>query len=408
MPTAANAINNSIDLLGWPHTIVGGGKRKNSSRYTTWRNEVEVRIRAKGWQWKKDGGNDYDGFLMECVGLDDFPASGAAVIRWDPKTDDTKPAHKALNELMLDCFKKVRESRGKRKRAAAQEALVAEAGQVEDEEGADAEGRAPSKRRRFYDGRPVVIYILDPEDTVSSQLPDGRKVREIIGSLEDPDPAAGDPLMISIATTHIQSDDELDAFLRLTEARLIKLLIVLHRDPAVRANSPPPAGCNANTYYFNLGRFDGPEYYMDEIEDSEEEVTKRTGGRRGVPRKDHKFEESLEACRRRIRRQERVLAVLEGKYKAAFPNAIHESDAGGGLRVLCYGEEDELTGKQVVQFRVVVADYVTDLVARMVANAAAGGGLTNRQLIRRAVRHVKAEINGGVTYAALGLPQTEA
>ncbi|RPB19392.1 hypothetical protein L211DRAFT_853208 [Terfezia boudieri ATCC MYA-4762] len=222
---------------------------------------------------------------------------------------------------------------------------------------------------------------------VSSQLPDGRKVREIIGSLEDPDPTAGDPLMIPIVTTHIRSDDKLDAFLHLTEARPIKLLIVLYRDPAVRANSPSPAGCNTNTYYFNLGRFDGPEYYIDEIEDSEEEVTRKTRVRRGVPRKDHKFEESLEAYRRRIRRQEQVLADLEGKHKAVFPNAIYESNAGGGLCVLCYGKEDELTGKQVVQFRAVVADYVKDLVARMVANTAAGGGLTNRQLVYHKRRH---------------------
>ncbi|KAF8423735.1 hypothetical protein BGX38DRAFT_1304784 [Terfezia claveryi] len=317
---------------------------------------------------------------MECVGLDDFPASGAAVIHRDSKTDDTKPAYKALIELMLDCFKKIRESHGKRKSAAAREELVAKAGQVEDEEGTDAEGRASSKRGRFHSGRPVVIYILDPEDTVhhlwprvwnwnvggvkklgvlyeaslnelhmkvSSQLPDGRKVREIIGSLEDPDPVASDPLKIPTATTHIRSNDELDAFLRLTEVQPIKLLIVLYRDPAVRANSAPPAGCNANTYYFNLGRFDGPEYYMDEIEDSEEEVTRRIGGRRGVPRKDHKFEESLEACRRQIRQQERVLANLEAKHKAAFPNVIHGSDAGGRLQVFCYGEEDELPGTSV-------------------------------------------------------------
>jgi len=59
MPTAANAINNSIDLLGWPHTIVGGGRRKNSSRYGSWRTEVEVKIKGKGWQWKKDAGQEY-------------------------------------------------------------------------------------------------------------------------------------------------------------------------------------------------------------------------------------------------------------------------------------------------------------------------------------------------------------
>ncbi|KAF8426777.1 hypothetical protein BGX38DRAFT_1301530 [Terfezia claveryi] len=305
MPTAANAINNSIDLLGWP-----------TRSYTSWRNEVEVWIRAKGWQWKKNEGNDYAVFQIECVGLDDFPASGATVIHRDPQMDDTKPTHKALNELMLDCFKKVWESRRKQKRAAAREELAAGAGQVEDKKGDNAEERTPTKRVRFEDGHLFVIYILDPEDAVyhpqprvwnwnvtgvkklgvlykaslnalhinvSSQLPDGQKMREIIGSLEDPDPVAGDPLMIPPQTTHIRSDDELDAFLRLTEARPIKLLIVLHRDPAVRANSPPPAVCNVSMYYFNLGRFDGPEYYMDEIEDSEEEVARRTGGRRGVP-----------------------------------------------------------------------------------------------------------------------------
>jgi len=40
----------------------------------------------------------------------------------------------ALNELMLDCFKNVRESRGKRKKAAAREELVADAGTVREEQ----------------------------------------------------------------------------------------------------------------------------------------------------------------------------------------------------------------------------------------------------------------------------------
>ena len=120
MPTPANAINNSIDLLGWPQTIVGGARRKNSSLYSNWRTEVEVKIKAKGWQWKKD------------AGLDNFTSSGASIIR-RPQADDTKPAHEALNELMLDCFKKVRESRGKRKRGAARKELPAEAGTIGDE-----------------------------------------------------------------------------------------------------------------------------------------------------------------------------------------------------------------------------------------------------------------------------------
>ena len=91
--------------------------------------------------------------------------------------------------------------------------------------------------------------------------------------------------------THIRSDEDLDAFLHLTEAKPIKLLIVLQKLTTDGVNTPPPAGSNANTYFFNLGRFDGPEYYVYDIEDSEEEIANRAvGGKKGVPRKDHKFE----------------------------------------------------------------------------------------------------------------------
>ena len=100
---------------------------------------------------------------MQCLILDDFPVFGASLIRRTPKTDDTKPAHKAINELMLDCFKKVSESRNKCKRAAAQEELRAEAGNIAEDEEADAGGRQ-AKRPRYEDGRPVVIYVLDPAD----------------------------------------------------------------------------------------------------------------------------------------------------------------------------------------------------------------------------------------------------
>ncbi|KAF8418353.1 hypothetical protein EV426DRAFT_619907 [Tirmania nivea] len=106
-----------------------------------------------------------------------------------------------------------------------------------------------------------------------------------------------------------------------------------------------------------------------------------------------------------IHRQQRVLATLEEKHKTAYPNAIHERDPGGQLQVLCYGDDDELSGKQVVRFRAVVADYIADLAAREEANPAAGGVLTDAQMMRRAVRQVRRKINGGVTYAALDLPQ---
>jgi hypothetical protein len=399
---------------------------------------VEVKIKAKGWQWKKDAGNQYDAFLLECVGLEDFPVSGAAIIRRNPKTEDTKPTHKALNELMLDCFKKVRESRNKRRRAAAREELAAEVVTSGGGAGADAGSQAGHeiKRSRYEKGKPVVMYILDPENQehhpgpgrwnwdckgakmlgviydpslndlhlkVSAHLPDGRKVRQIIGALENAYEDDEDEDDEPADVTHIRSDDELDGFLRLTEAKPVKILVILHSATANRPNTPSPRGANAETYYFSVGRFDGPEYYVDPVEDSDEEVGRRAGGRRGVPRKDHTFEELLEAIRRRIRRQNQHLTDTEAKHKAAYPDAIHESDPGGKLRVFLYGEEDNLSGKQVIKFRTVVADYVADVAAR----TAAGGNQTSRQIKAAAANQIKTDLNDpNGPYADLGLPET--
>jgi len=131
MPTPANAINNSIGLLGWTHPIVGGCRRNNSSQYSNCRTEVEGEIKAKGWYWKKDARKKYDVFLLRCVELKNLRSSDASIIR-RPQAEETKPAHKALNELTLDCFKKVRESGGKKKRAPVTEELAAEAGTIVD------------------------------------------------------------------------------------------------------------------------------------------------------------------------------------------------------------------------------------------------------------------------------------
>ena len=433
MPTPENAISNSIDILGWHHTIVDGGRRKNSARYRNWRSEVEEKIKAKGWLWRKDWGKQYDPFLLECVGLPDFPVSAASTIRRNPPTDDTKSSYRALNELMLDCFKKVRESQNKRKRAAAQEDI--ETGRADRLDVADPAPKIPT----FGAGRPVVIYILDPGDPshrpsgrwhwnlpgvkklavlyqpsisdlhakFSSHLPEGRKVREIIGSLENPPPGDGGADQESPDSTHIRSDNDLDAFLRLTQASPVRLLIILHKIAADGANTPPPTG-SSSRYYFHLGRFDKSQCYIDEVEDSDEEVTKRAGGgwKKGVPRWDHKFEKRLEEIRRRIRRQQRLLASLEEKHKAAFPTSIHDTDPGGELRMLCYGPNDTLSGEQVVKFRQVVSDYVADVAARIAANYVAGGRLTDAQIKSAAKDKVIQDINRGVIYANLNLPET--
>ena len=226
--------------------------------------------------------------------------------------------------------------------------MAAEAGAIVagGEEGADAGGRFKSPK---YDaGRPVVIYtwdtgnaahcdpisvdwhwnvpgihqiaiIYDPSVNdlhvkVSRHLADAWKVSEIIGTLAYPVPDAAvvNPReQVPSDMTHIRSDEDLDVFLRLTEVKGIKLLIVLHKLAADRVNTPPPAGSNANTYYCDLVGFDGPEYYVDDIDDSEQEIANgAVGGKKGGKRKDHQFEQCLEDVRRRIRHPQRLLTSL--------------------------------------------------------------------------------------------------
>ena len=89
----------STPLHAWYPRMGGyhcsGWKEKNSPQYSNWRGGVEQHRR---WLWKKDGGNQYNAFVKECIGLADFLVSVAATIR-RPQTDETKPFHKALNEL---------------------------------------------------------------------------------------------------------------------------------------------------------------------------------------------------------------------------------------------------------------------------------------------------------------------
>ena len=135
---------------------------------------------------------------------------------------------------------------------------------------------------------------------------------------------------------------------------------------------------------------------MDDVEDSEAEVANRAGsGRRGVPRKDNKFEERLEDIRRRIRLQKALLASIQRKHKAILPEGVHDGDLGGGLRVLCYGTDDQLTGKQVIAFTQVITAYLADIVTRTTANTADGGNLTVVQIEAAAITAIKHKIDDG-------------
>jgi len=94
---------------------------------------------------------------------------------------------------------------------------------------------------------------------------------------------------------------------------------------------------------------------------------------------------------------------LEDKHKAAYPEAIHEKDDGGKLRVKCYGKEVGLSGKQVILFHQVVADYLADIAAR----TAAGRGETAAQIHRAALNKIKADLDDPTSpYSGLGLPET--
>ena len=67
-----------------------------------------------------------------------------------------------------------------------------------------------------------------------------------------------------------------------------------------------------------------------------------------------------------IRRQQNVLATLEGKHKLKFPSAIHKSDQGGHLRRVCYGDDDTLTGVEVIRFRQAIAGWLVHYAAEQV------------------------------------------
>ena len=76
----------------------------------------------------------------------------------------------------------------------------------------------------------VVIFepsLNDLHIKISAHILEGRKVRELIGALENP-PAA-DASKPPTDTSHIRSTEDLDAFLRLTEAKPIKILAILHK-----------------------------------------------------------------------------------------------------------------------------------------------------------------------------------
>ena len=66
-----------------------------------------------------------------------------------------------------------------------------------------------------------------------------------------------------------------------------------------------------------------------------------------------------------------------------------------------------MSGKQVVKFRKVIADYVTKVAMRMADNEAAGGELMAGDIAKVARDVIKEELDGAYNYEELGLPETK-
>ena len=218
-------------------------------------------------------------------------------------------------------------------------------------------------------GRQVaVLYIQGIAEVISKagwRVPEGRTVCEVFGGLENPLPREDgvvDPNDPPTDWLRLTTDEEVDGFLRLMGAKPIRLLVCLHRDPRavprVPDTPPPEEDPHPGKFYFSADMFDKDKWEQDLVEDSDAESRKRAGlGARHVPKADHRFEDRIEEVWRRIRRQQAMLDDLERKHKAKYPAAIHETDAGGHLRQSIYGDNDSLTGHEVILFRAVVRKW---------------------------------------------------
>jgi len=146
---------------------------------------------------------------------------------------------------------------------------------------------------RTLDGIAVVVHPYLPVD---------RNIHEILGALEDPDPAAPS---IPADWTHLRTDAEVVAFLQMTESKSIRLLVVLHRAAGGPPNTPPP---NTLEPYFPVDKFEPPDEHDDPAEDSEAAARNLASvAQRQMPTKDHTFEERKYKIRERIRRQQETL-----------------------------------------------------------------------------------------------------
>src|SRR5258705_5990268 len=208
MPTSKNEISEAVTTLGWSCHLNAKGRRINDPRYKAWRYECETYAQANDIR-KKQGTADatWHAFKVYAYGQKFFPSAAQLKCK-----EAKEPWWLALDRLLQDILKKMRESKGKRRQAA----VMAE---IEEEEDGPAAQDEP--RPKIDGGRAVYIYVLDPEnpahrdkygdwvwyvptgrqvavlyrqeiaEVISKDgwhVPEGRTVREVFGALENPLP----------------------------------------------------------------------------------------------------------------------------------------------------------------------------------------------------------------------------
>ena len=253
---------------------------------------------------------------------------------------------KAVEALLIDTLKKRSETT---KKLAIKRAMK---GGAPRDDATDGQADAGGEETDAHPGNAVAIWIADPCDgthkiggqwiwdnrgrrklaviedrtvegiwqAAKDYIPDGRSIREILGALEDP-PAGNS---VAADWTKMQTDAEVYAFLRMTKANPIRLLLVLHRNDG----TPDIPIAGVPNPYFAPNRFEPAEVYDDPAEDCDALVRNHAGvASRRMPTKDHTYEERKYKIRKRIQRQQDLLRMVERSHRAKFPNeVINDSD----------------------------------------------------------------------------------
>jgi len=157
---------------------------------------------------------------------------------------------------------------------------------------------------------------------IRQEVPAGCTVRAIFGALDNAIAPSIIPDVI-----RLQSDKEVEAFFELTCSKLIRIQVILHRDPnlvLLVTDFPSPE----HGAYFVPGSFDAVEEYDDPAEDSNAiHQNLASMAKRTFPRTDVAFEKHKLKIRKQITRQQKLLRTMKCKHRAKFPNRdIYDSD----------------------------------------------------------------------------------